>query len=97
MINKKKLNAFIRKSSKKKDIDISIKETKNELEKIKVAGTRSKERQEVINFMGMSGLFDTYKSYRIDGFAPNSAYNKTLNHLLPRIRKTKRENFGNRY
>ena len=97
MINKKKLNAFIRKSSKKKDIDISTKETKNELEKIKVAGTRSKERQEVINFMGMSGLFDTYKSYRIDGFAPNSAYNKTLNHLLPRISISKREYFGNRY
>ena len=67
------------------------------LEKIKALSLEldQKNVNKVINFMGMSGLFDTYKN-RIDGFA-KSAYNKTLNHLLPRIRKTKRENFGNRY
>ena len=41
----------------------------------------------------MSGLFDTYKSYRIDGFAPNSAYNKNLKSFITKNKKNKKRKF----
>ena len=89
----KKKNLF----DKKKKVSIPAKEGKKEFKKIELAGGRAVERKYVVDYMGVDALFDTYMSFRKGGHAPRRAYNEALNWAIPLIRKTKRENFGNRY